>query len=84
LRAKRVAKAGAAKAGAAKALTVDHFRVAALVASREKVLRAAPVFETAWLTQAEQTPRHTPTPVNRRLRCADLCTVFCSNDAARA
>jgi hypothetical protein len=48
LRAKRVAKAGAVKV-----LAVDHFRVAALVASREKVLRAAPVFETAWLTQAE-------------------------------
>ena len=26
----------------------------------------------------------TRTPVNRRLRYADLCTVFCSNDAARA
>ena len=29
-------------------------------------------------------PHRTPTPVNRRLRCADLCTVFCSNDAVRA
>ena len=48
LRAKRVAKATVAKA-----LTVDHFRVAALVASREKVLRAAPVFRTAWISQAE-------------------------------
>ena len=29
-------------------------------------------------------PYRTPTPANRRLRCADLCTVFCSNDAVRA
>ncbi len=29
------------------------------------------------------TPHRTATPVNRRLRCADLCTVFCSNDAVR-
>jgi hypothetical protein len=30
------------------------------------------------------TPHHTPTPVNRGLRCANLCTVFWSNDAVRA
>jgi hypothetical protein len=29
-------------------------------------------------------PPYTPIPVNRRLHCADLCTVFCSNDAVRA
>ncbi len=33
---------------------------------------------------SQPTPHHTRTPVNRRLCYVDLCTVFCSNDAARA
>ena len=33
---------------------------------------------------SQPTPRRTPTPVNRRLHCSDLCTVFCSNYAVRA
>ena len=33
---------------------------------------------------SQPTPHRTRTPVNRRLCCADLCTVFCSNDSARA
>ena len=33
---------------------------------------------------SQPTPHRTRTPVNRRLCYVDLCTVFCSNDAARA
>ena len=33
---------------------------------------------------SQQTPHRTPTPVNRRLSFADLCTVFCSNETVRA
>ncbi len=32
---------------------------------------------------SQPTPHRTRTPVNRRLRCAGLCTVFCTNDVVR-
>jgi len=34
---------------AAEELVVDHFQVAAMLSRREKVIRTASVFETAWL-----------------------------------
>ena len=48
LRAKKVAKASSAKV-----LAIDHFRVAALIANRSKLLRLNANFEPEWVRQAE-------------------------------